>query len=461
MQKSCFAAILVFVCCPAFPRQGELAQLPSQRLDPAIQKIVTDVSEEQIGAILKRLEGFVTRNTLSDATLPDRGIGAARQWIFDQFKNYSPRLEVSFDTHVVPKGGRVWKEVELRNVMAVLPGKTDPSRWILITGHYDSLNLRIPPDMRGDPAKAADVPAPGVTDNGSGTACVMECARIMSQYDFDATLVFVALAGEEQGLLGAAALAKELKERNQHIEAVLNVDTIGSDVGGNGIAGSSRLLVFSEEPADSPSRQLARYIHLIGGRYYPELSVDMMFRHDRFGRGGDHSAFNQQGFAGVRFTTPYENYENQHTPTDTVANTSIPFTAKGIRLVAAAAASMAMAPRLPVTMPTAAPSGARNAAGSASTGNASPRAGLARGSGYDAVLRWEYPSPDADLAGFIVVTRSTIAPDWEREIWVGDVREFTIRNLSIDQVVLGVKSVDRAGHESPVSAYWTQARRAE
>jgi hypothetical protein len=457
MRACHLAALIMLLSHSAFAGQGDTPPpMPSQRLDPAVQKVISDISEENITAILKKLESFETRNTLSETDSPTRGIGAARQWILDQFKSYSPRLEVSFDTHVVPKGGRIWKEVELRNVVAVLPGKKDPERWILVTGHYDSLNLRIPAEMRGDQERTANIVAPGVTDNGSGTACVMECARVMSRYDFDATLVFVALAGEEQGLIGARELAKSLRAKNQLVEAVLNVDTIGSDVGGNGVGENHRILVFSEDPNDSPSRQLARFVRLTGGRYYPEMQVDLVFRHDRFGRGGDHTAFNQEGYAGVRLTTPNENFENQHTPTDTFANTSPPYTTKGVRLIAAAAAAMALAPRPPTTM--------RIPAAAVPAGGARPAAagpGLARGAGYDAVMRWDYSGPANELAGFIVVTRPTTSPDWEREIWAGNVREFSIKNLPIDQVVLGVKSVDTKGHESPVSAYWTQPRRIE
>ncbi len=429
--------------------QGETpAVKPSQRLDPMIQKIISQISETRIAEIEKKLESFGTRNTMSDPNQPDHGVGAARQWIFDQFKSYSPRLEVSYDTHMIPKGGRVWKEVEMRNVVALLPGKVDPSRWILIGGHYDSLNLHIPPEMRGDPARAAELPAPGVTDDGSGTACAMECARVLSQYEFDATLVFVAFVGEEQGLVGAHAMARRLREKNQPIEALLNNDIIGSDVSANGDSDNRRILVFSEDPDDSPSREIARFTKLIGGRYYPELAVEMVFRHDRFGRGGDQTAFNQEGYPAVRITTPCENYANQHSITDSFANTSPGYAAKVVRLNAAVAAAMALAPRPPITMPSAGATGSR------------PAAGLTRGDGYDAVLHWEYPNPQSDLAGFIVVLRSTTAPDWQREIWAGNAREFTLKNTPIDQLVIGVKSVDWEGHESPVAAYSTQPRKS-
>ena len=458
------------LCGQSSARRQDTPPMPSQRLDPRIQKIVSEISADRIAEILKKLESFETRNTLSDPTQPNRGIGAARQWIFDQFKSYSPRLEVSFDTHIIPKAARIYKDVELRNVVAILPGKMQQAadRWIMITGHYDSLNLRVPPEMRRDPAKAAELPAPGVTDDGSGTACVMECARVMSQYEFDATLVFVALAGEEQGLVGARAMAKRLKDKNQTIQAVLNNDIIGSEVSGNGVIDNRRVLVFSEDPNDSPSRSVARFARRIGERYFPELAVDLIFRYDRFGRGGDHTAFNQQGYPAVRVTTPNENFANQHSPTDTFANTSPSYTAKVVKMNAAVAAEMALAPRGPVVSrpapaATGAP-GAQPASGAAAAGAAevdeapAPRAqptgpGLGRGSGYDAVLRWDQPDPEPDLAGFIVVVRSTMAPEWEREIWVGNVKEFALKNTSIDQLVFGVKSVDKEGHESPVSAY--------
>lgn len=472
MRRTFICTIIVVLA--VFVAQGQEELQPSQRLDPKIQKIVSEISADRIAEIEKKLEGFETRNTLSDPTQPNRGIGAARQWIFDQFKSYSPRLQVSFDTHTIPQGGRIWKEVELRNVVAVLPGKMQQaaSRWIMITGHYDSLNLRVPPELRNDPAKAAEIVAPGVTDDGSGTACVMECARVLSQYEFDATLVFVAFAGEEQGLIGARAMAKRLKEKSQAVQAVLNNDIIGSELSGNGVIDNRRVLVFSDDPNDSPSRQIARYVKRIGERYYPEMTVDLIFRYDRFGRGGDHTAFNQEGFAGVRITTPNENFANQHTPTDTFANTSPSYAAKVTRINAAAAAEMAMAPRSPVVSrqaqaATTGASGSSPASQAPSAGAAAQTGqgqaagqrrgqggpGLSRGGGYDAVLRWEHSDPEPDLAGFVVVVRSTTSPDWEREIWAGNVKEFTLKNTSIDQLVFGVKAVDKEGHESPVSAY--------
>lgn len=473
MRRIIISASILLLMSPFLAQALQNEVQPSQRLDPKIQKIVSEISADRIADIEKKLESFETRNTVSDPTQPNRGIGAARQWIFDQFKSYSPRLEVSFDTHTIPKAARIYKDVELRNVVAILPGKMQAAdRWIMITGHYDSVNLKVPPEMRRDPAKAAELPAPGVTDDGSGTACVMECARVMSQYEFDATLVFVAFAGEEQGLVGARAMAKRLKDKNQTIEAVLNNDIIGSEISGNGVIDNRRVLVFSEDPNDSPSRSIARFAKRIGERYFPELTVDLIFRYDRFGRGGDHTAFNQQGYPAVRVTTPNENFANQHTPTDTFANTSPTYTAKVVKMNAAVAAAMALAPRAPIVSRSAPAATATTGASvaqpvsgatqptaaeieEAPTARAQPTGpGLTRGSsGYDAVLRWDQPDPEPDLAGFVVVVRSTTAPDWEREIWAGNVKEFTLKNTSIDQLVFGVKAVDKEGHESPVSAY--------
>jgi hypothetical protein len=408
--------------------------------DPTISKIVSQISDDRIAEILKKLESFGTRNTLSDPAPPDHGIGAARQWIFDQFKSYSPRLQVSFDTHNIPRGGRIWKDVELRNVVAVLPGKKDPDRWILVSGHYDSLNLRVPADIRGQNAKAVELPAPGVSDDASGTACAMECARVLSQYDFDATLVFVAFAGEEQGLVGAHAMAKRLKGENRQIEAVLNNDIIGNDLAGNGVKDDKRVLVFSEDPDDSPSREIARFVNSIAKQYCPEFPAEMVFRRDRFGRGGDQTAFNQEGFPGVRLTTPAENFANQHSPTDTFANASPGYTARVVRVNVAAAAALAMAPRPPITRAPAVE--LRN------------RPGVTRGTGYDAVLRWSASAKDVDsISGFVVVMRSTTAPDWEKQFWVGKDHTFTLKDTPIDQYVFGVKAVDAQGHQSPASAY--------
>jgi hypothetical protein len=442
-------------------------------VNPTVKKVVESVSEERITEILKKLESFEVRDIFSEDDSPTRGIGAARRWIADQFKSYSPRLEVRFDTYKVKKKGRIARDVEIHNVIAVLPGKLNPERQFIISGHYDSLALlrrnntgatggTSPADGAGTAApEAATGPAPegapnnfdlsmlaktepGVTDDGSGTAAVMEMARVMSQFEFEKTIVFIAFAGEEEGLIGSTLYAQKAHKENNLIDGVLNNDIIGSDVSGNGRTGNGTVWIFSEEPADSPSRQLARYIKDIGERYLPAMKVDLIFRADRFGRGGDHTPFNQEGYAAVRFTTPNENFANQHTVTDTFANTSVPYTTRVVRANAAALASLALAPKAPVTVQPIA-TGPRK-------GQLAPMIGRGR-SRYDAQLRWKNENPEPDLLGYAVVMRRTTSPDWEKEIFVGNVTEYTLKDVSIDDVVFGVKAIDRDGNESLVAPY--------
>ncbi len=422
-------------------------------LDPEIKAMVDNVSEERITATLKKLESFGTRNVHTDTDSDTHGVIAARKWILEQFKSYSPRLEVRFDSYKVKKQGRILKDLEMVNVVAVLPGTEDSERQYIVSGHYDTIAMSVgrnedsPPSTEGllNPGTAkVDQPAPGVTDDGSGTAAVMELARVMSQRKFKHTLVFITFAGEEEGLIGASLYAQKAHDAKTPIECVLNNDIIGSDVSGNGFTDNGRVRVFSEDPNDSSSRQIARYVREIGERYVPSMKVDLVFRADRFGRGGDHTPFNQQGYGAVRLTTTAENYANQHTATDTFANTSPSYITRVAKINLAAMASLANAPVSPVVDNTP-QTGERR-------GIAAPM--ITRGkSRYDAVLKWRSDKSDADLAGYSVVFRSTTAPDWEREVFVGKVNEFTFENLSIDDLVFGVKAIDNAGHESLVSAY--------
>ncbi len=409
---------------------------PYGRANPIVQQIVAAISQERIAENLRKLESFQTRHTLSDPTLATRGIGAARTWIFEQFRSYSPRLQVSFDTYRVKRQGqRLVRDVELRNVVAVLPGTRHPERRILICAHYDSLAIVRGPDGQIDWTQT-EAFAPGVTDNGSGTAAVLELARVLSQYEFEKTLVFIAFAGEEQGLVGSTLYAQKARREGEIIEAVLNNDIIGSEVAGDGASANRVVWVFSEDPTDSPSRQLARYVKRIGELYVPAMRVEMIFRHDRFGRGGDHIPFNHEGYAAVRLTTPNEHFAHQHSATDTFANASPTYTTLVTRINAAVAATLALAPKPPVV----------------TTERGLPLLGRGR-SGYAAHLRWRDENPEPDLAGYVIVMRATTAPDWEREIFVGLVNEYVLEGVSIDAVTFGVKAVDKEGNESLVSAY--------
>jgi Zn-dependent M28 family amino/carboxypeptidase len=267
----------------------------------------------------------------------------------------------------------------------------------------------------------------------------MECARVFSNYEFDKTLIFMAFVAEEQGLLGAGAFARKAAEEGMEIEAVLNMDMIGNHVRGGGAETVlNTLRVFSEGPEDSDSRQIARYAEMIGERYVPEIDIDLIFRRDRFGRGGDHTAFNREGFAGVRFVEANEDYNRQHSYNDTFENIDMEYLLRNARIVAANAATLAMAPSTPVPM------------------------GLGRGGGYDAQLRFG-PS-EGEVTGYVVAIRSTTDARWEKMIWIGlpemttDRRgrsylQYNLPLTDIDKLVFGVGAVGRDGCPSLMAVY--------
>ena len=455
-------------------------QEPEARINPTVKQIVDAISEDRIAATLRKLQGFGTRYVLSPQDDPTHGIGAAKRWIHDEFESYSPRLQVSYQDFTVKKGarrGQIIRDVNLSNIVAILPGTTEKGRYVLVTAHYDSLAMVrkkytgedqtvaeavrqgvdeaeerrflkvLPPERELAPLDfegTADQPiAPGVTDDGSGTAGVMELARVMSQYQFDKSIVFIAFAGEEIGLSGSQVYAKQAKKDGMQIEAVLNNDIIGSDMSGNGRWITNVLRVFSAGPDDGVTRELGRFTKLMAERYVPSMHIEMVFRRDRFLRGGDHTPFVNQGYAAVRLTSAAENYDNQHSTTDTFANTSVPYATRVVRMNAAVLTSLALAPAPPVLN---------------WTWQSGPNKGghvplLSRGkSGYDAVLHW-MPNTEPDLAGYAVMMRSTTSPVWERETWVGNVNTYTLANVSIDDVVIGVKAVDKDGNQSIVSCY--------
>jgi hypothetical protein len=510
LSRFCFVLFLAVACGSRSARAAETV------VNPQVKKVVDEVSEDRIRAIIARLVQFGTRNTMSSQDDPERGIGAARKWIFAQFKSYSPRLEVRYDHWKVKKTGRMFKDVDLYNVVAVLPGKTNPEAMVFITGHYDSLNLGTPANRGqggaggqgaggqggagstgGEPPSAVgerppqanwekivDLPAPGACDDGSGTAAVMELARVMSQYEFNKTLVFMAFAGEEMGLVGSTLEAAKMKKDNAVVEAVLNNDIIGTDVSGDGRTGNSEVSVYSDDVMDSPSQQLARYMRSITPAYVPFMDVKTLYMQDRLGRGGDHSPFQQEGYAAVRISTPNEILANQHHATDTLENMSVPYTARVVKVNGAMAAALALAPRTPDIMTTARRRGADGANGATSASGASGASGaatgagadpgspsysapgqpprklpmIARGTGYDAVVRWKPAGSDANIKGYAIVYRSTTAPFYEHEIFVGKVTEYTLKGMSIDDARFGVKAIGNDGTESLVAPYVYPAR---
>lgn len=441
-------AIVLLSLCLCVPAAQILAQKPPKP-DPEVAKMAKEVSAKNIEASIRKLVSFGTRNTLSEQDNPTRGIGAARDWIFSEFQKISADcggcLDVQKQSFVQPAGGRVTQPTTLTNVFAVLKGTTDPTRVYVVSGHYDSMCSN-PSDAKCD--------APGANDDASGTAVSIELARVMSKRKFDATIVFMAVPGEEQGLLGATYYANEAKKAQTNIEAMFTNDIVGGVTTQKNSQFRKRVRVFSEGvPSnetdqeantrrsvggenDSTSRQLARYIKEQSDRYLKDFSVWMIYRRDRYGRGGDHQPFLANGFPAVRFTEPDEDYTHQHQNVrtdekgvfygDTPEFVDFEYTANVCRVNLIALASLASAPAKPKGV------------------------GLVTGGlNNDSVLRWD-ASKDADLAGYEVVWRDTTASEWTNSQAVGNVTTWTAKAMSKDNFFFGVRAVDKAGNKSPV-----------
>lgn len=418
--------------------------------DPRVAQLVASVSQDRLRSLATTLVSFGTRETMSSTTSPTHGIGAARQWIFDELKRSSPRLRVSFDTHVIAPQGRITAQTELRNVMAVLPGRTP--RRIYITGHYDSLNLGAGGQQALNAAGGSnpqananfnhDAEAPGANDDGSGTVLTMELARVFAEsgLQFDATLVFMCWSGEEQGLIGSAAHAQTLAAQKIAVEANLNNDIVGNSRGGNGVIDAETVRIYSVGPEDSMSRSLARYVSRVAAIYVPSHRIRLMAREDRFGRGSDHSSFTKQGFPAVVFREANENFSKQHTANDTLDGVDFAYLAQNARVNAAVAASIALAPAAPSVV------------------NDRGANLLTRGpSGYDAELKW---NAAAGAVAYRVYWRDTWTNDWQHRQTIGSVTSFVLPNVSIDDFVFGVAAVGADGHESLVSAYVSPVRQS-
>ena len=421
---------------------------PRPDADPRIEKIVASVSEERLKELLTKLVSFGTRNTLSDQTSTTRGIGAARNWILEEMRRSSEKLRVTFDIHQIAQQGRITRPVDLRNVMAVLPGKSP--RRIYVSGHYDTVNIggqnvsnsAAPGAVAGGGDRRADVDveANGANDDGSGTVLTMELARAFAEsgIQFDATLVFIAWAGEEQGLVGSNVHAEDLKKNTVPIDAVFNNDIVGNSLGGNGIRDAESVKVYAVGPEDSPARSLARFIQKTAAVYVPSHRVRLMAREDRFGRGSDQSSFSQNGFPAIVFREANENFERQHGANDRIDGVDFGYLAQNARVNAAGVASLALAPQAPKVT---------NDRG----GNMLSR----DPSGYDATMRWN-ASPGA--AAYRVYWRDTWNNDWEHSQTIGNVTQFTLKNVNIDDFVFGVSAIGADGQESMVSAYVSPVR---
>lgn len=439
-------------------RQTPSRNRPAATPNPQIQKIVREVSATNIEAIIKKLVSFYTRHSMSETESDTRGIGAARRWIESEFKRYSRessgRLRVEFDEFTVPPGGRFTKPTRIVNVVATLPGKQAQSRdrVYVVSGHYDS--------RASDPLDAASA-APGANDDGSGTAAVMEIARVMSKYEFDATLVFMAVAGEEQGLYGSTHWAEMARQKSLNVAGMFTNDIIGSSRAEDGRIDNTYVRLFAQglPPVreltddlrtllqtggenDAPTRQLARYIKEIGERYVPQMKVTVIYRRDRYLRGGDHFPFLERGYPAVRFTEPHEDYRHQHQDVriengvqygDLAEFVDFNYVAQVARINAAALAGLSLAP--------AEPSGVEMETTQLEN---------------NTTLRWE-ANREPDLAGYQIVWRETTAPFWQNRVFAGNVTRYTLKGLSKDNYIFGVQAVDRDGNAS-VAVYPRPAR---
>jgi hypothetical protein len=410
-----------------------LSSLGAAQMNPKINAIVSEIKPENLKAYVEKMESYHTRVLASsDLDSDTRGLKAAREWVAEKMRSFSPRLVVFEDAYQLqPDGRRVHRKLRLANVIAMLPGRS--ARILMVSGHLDTIAAN--PETGRFDFDDTDQYMPGPNDDASGVAAAMECARVLSQYEFDATIYFVAFSGEEAGLIGSRLLADRAKEAGLEIEAVLNNDMISNVVGGNGISDSASVRVFAPGTRDSSSMALARYVERIGERYTPSLNIRIINRRDRFGRGGDQTPFTAQGYAGVRFTEARENYAHQHTVDESIEDSDWNYAAKITRVNAAVLASLAWAPPAP------------------KINSEEGRLLIGRGeSRYDAQVSWQAYPGRTDVR-FEVVVRNTMSPYWEKTYDAGTSNELLIEDVSIDDVVLGVRAVDGSGNESLVSTY--------
>ena len=431
--------------------------LPAQKKEKPnaeISRMLKEVSAKNIENTIRKLVTFGTRNTLSEQDNPTHGIGAARDYLFGEFQKISKdcggcltvEKQMFLQEAQPPPRGRVPVATNLTNIVATLKGMNDPDRVYVVSGHYDSMcNLD---------ATDATCDAPGANDDASGTAAVLEMARVMSKRKFDATIIFMTVPGEEQGLLGATYFAKQAVENKMNIEAMFTNDIIGGVTSYKNAPDRQSVRVFAEGvPSneveaeanqrrsvggenDSASRQLGRFIKEIADVYSPKFRVQMIYRRDRYGRGGDHIPFLERGFAAVRFTEPHEDFTHQHQSVKIVDGKQFgdlpefvdyEYVASVTRINAASLASLALAPARPKNVVI-----------------------ITTRLTNDTDLKWA-ANTDADLAGYEIVWRDTISPFWTNSLFVGNVTSYTAKEMSKDNYFFGVRAIDKDGNKSPVS----------
>lgn len=436
----------LLIACTALLSAGLSAQVPPSE-DMRLYDIASATSAQRIGRDIAKLVSFGTRHSLSDVQSATTGIGAARRWIKAEFEAISKScggcLEVMTIADIISGENRIPEPHEIISIIAIQRGQHDPNRMLVMSGDIDS---RVT-----DPMNATDA-SPGANDNASGMAGVIEAARVLTRYRFSASIVYMGLAGEEQGLFGGKIVAARAKQQGWNIDAVLNNDMIGNIAGINGVIDNHSARIFSEgvrwveteEEArkryftggevDSASRNLARYIKRIGEQYVSNLNLMMVYRLDRYGRGGHHRPFNEVGFPGVRIMEVNEHYDRQHQDLrtvdgrhfgDTIEFVDFDFAAKLTALNAVALAGLAWAPAPPADVEI---------------------EGIVQAS---TTLKWA-AAENENLAGYRVYWRLTTEPEWTHSRWAGMVNHYTLDNIVIDNYLFGVASVALDGNESPV-----------
>ena len=419
----------------------------SAQTDQKIYDIIDAISVDRIKADVQTLSDFGTRHTFSDTISQTRGIGAARRWIKKEFetisKNCNNCLNVFYQKDLVTKDlkKRVPHDGWIVNVVAIQKGTKYPNRYIIMSGDIDT---------RASDVMDFTIDAPGANDNGSGMAGAIEAARVLSKYKFESSIIYVGLSGEEQGLFGGAGLAAYAKEKGWDVIGVFNNDMIGNIEGVDGVIDNRAFRIFSEPvpptetdkeremrrfyggEVDGISRQLARYVHKTTQTYMPEMNPMMVYRLDRFGRGGHHRPFNDLGFAGIRIMEAHENYTQQHQDIrlekginygDTFEHVNFPYTAKLTAVNAINMASLASSPPPPKT--------------------------VAIGGIVEASTKLKWDKAEG-TKGYKIYWRDTTSPTWDHSRYVGDINEFTLNGIVIDNSYFGIASVGKDGHESVV-----------
>lgn len=417
--------------------------------DQRIYSIIDSSSQARLEKDIRKLANFGTRNTMSDTISATRGIGAARRWIKAEFNNISNDCKGCLsvqEQRTLVKGDdktRIKKDVWIVNIIAIQKSKNPSNRYVIMSGDIDS---------RASNGVDGEVDAPGANDNASGMAGALEAARLLSKYQFNANIVYVGLSGEEQGLFGGKHLAQKAKDEGWEIIGVLNNDMIGNIEGVDGVIANNSFRIFSEPTpvtesdearrrrrfyggeVDGISRQLARYVASRTSQYFTNLEPILIYRLDRFGRGGHHRPFNDMGFAGIRIMETHENYTRQHQDIrvengihygDVIEGVNFEYAAKLTAVNAVSLASLAWAPPSPKNVKIG--------------GAVKPNTTLA----------WEKGS-SKDIAGYKIYWRDTTAPQWQHSRYVGNVDSFILEGLVIDNFLFGVAAVGKNGHESVV-----------